>query len=148
MKINLGCGRDLMEGYCNIDISDKVGADVVYDMQKLPLPFEDNSVDEIIANNSLCQMSSPRKFLEVMNDLHRILKSDGKLTIRVPNALHICAFQDIFDTIRFTIESFTYMQHGHRRYEQYGIHYGYKPFKVKILENNSRQMKFELKPVK
>lgn len=146
-KLNLGCGRDLREGYVNMDISNKVGADVVQSMER-GLPFEDNTFIEVLAYNSLTQISTPRVFVFVMNEIHRILKSTGKLIVRVPLATHECAFQDVFDTIRFTDQSFTYMEHGHRRYDQYGKHYGYKPFHVKLIENNGRQMIFELTPVK
>jgi predicted SAM-dependent methyltransferase len=145
MKLNLGCGRDYRKGYVNLDISDSVGADIVYDFQK-GLPFMDNHFDEVLANNSLTQIRDGDVFVRVMNEIHRVCKGD--VYIRVPNAKHICAFQDPMDSRRFTKESFTYMEGGHRRYEQYGKHYGFLPFKVKLLEDNGRQMEFVLTPIK
>ena len=91
------------------------------------IPYDRNTFDEVIANNILCQISSRKKFVFVMNELFRVIKPNGILKIRVPNASDICAFQDSMDTIRFTNQSFTYMEDGHRRYETYGRLYGYKP---------------------
>lgn len=146
MKLNLGCGKDYREGYVNLDTSKDVGADIVWDAVTSGLPFEDDSFDEILVNNMLTQILHGREFVYVMNELHRVCK--GKIYIRVPNADDTCAFQDPMDCRRFTDQTFTYMEHGHRRYEQYGKTYGFKPFTVELVENNGRQMSFVLCPVK
>lgn len=145
MKLNLGCGRDYREGYVNADISQDVGADAVFDMRN-GIPFADNYFEESVVNNSLTQILEGETFVRVMNELHRV--TTGDIYIRVPNAKDICAYQDPLDCRRFTTESFTYMQEGHRRYEQYGKHYGFKPFSVSLLEDNGRQMIFVLRPIK
>ncbi len=146
-RLNIGSGNDKKEGYCNLDISPDVNPDVVCDITDY-IPFRDDTFDEVLCNNVLTQILFPDKFLQVMNDLWRITKPNGHIYIRVPNAEHICSWQDPFDCRRFTDQTFTYMEHGHRRYEQYGKHYGFRPFKVDLLENNGIQMKFKLCPVK
>jgi predicted SAM-dependent methyltransferase len=145
-KLHVGCGRNYKKGWINTDISADVGADIVASVHHLP--FEDNYFDEVLAENVLCQIQETKKFIQSMNGLHRITKPTGTITIRVPNAKDICAWQDPVDTRRFTDQSFTYMEHGHRRYEQYGKHYGFHPFTVELLEDNGRQMTFKLCPVK
>jgi len=142
MKLNIGCGRDIRKGWVNIDISKEVGADCVWDIRK-GIPLSDNTVDEIAINNVLCQID--KEFKDVMNELWRVCR--GSITLRVPNAEDICAFQDPEDCRRFTDQTFTYMQYGHRRYEQYGKHYGYKPFDVELLEKGV-QLTFKLCPRK
>lgn len=145
-KLHVGCGKDYREGYINLDISNDVGADVVRDITR-GLPFNDDSFDEVVANNVLTQIDR-QDFLFVMNELWRITKQEGKIEIRVPLVSDLCAFQDPMDNLRFTNQSFTYMQYDHRRYDQYGRHYGFKPFKVEILEDNGKQMKVCLTPIK
>jgi hypothetical protein len=146
-KLNLGCGKDYREGYINLDISADVGADIVEDITRCN-PFRENTFDEVIVNNVLTQILDPKDFVMVMNTLWYITKGSGCIFIRVPNAKHVCAFQDPMDCRRFTDQTFTYMEFGHRRYEQYGKHYGFKPFQVELLSNNKRQMEFKLCPKK
>ncbi len=151
-KLNLGCGNDIKReedvDWVNLDISPDVGADVVADFVQTPWPADDDSFDEVLANNSLTQVLTSREYIDVINEIWRITKPDGVIKIRVPYALHPCAFQDPIDCRRFTEESFTYMDINHRRYEEYGKHYGFPPFYVKLIDNNGVQMKFELRPVK
>lgn len=147
MKLNLACGKDYMEGYINADISYDVGADIVFDMTK-GIPYPENHFNEVLVNNALTQIEKNIDFVTTMNDLWRITKPKGSIFIRVPLAIHECSFQDPMDCRRFTDQSFTYMQFNHRRYSQYGLHYGFKPFKVQLLDNNGRQMTFKLCPKK
>ena len=129
-----------------MDVSSLCGADVIGSIHDTH--YFNNTFDEVLAENVLCQIQDTNKFIKTMNELHRITKPTGTITIRVPNAKDICAWQDPVDTRRFTDQSFTYMEHGHRRYEQYGKHYGFPPFTVELLEDNGRQMTFKLCPVK
>lgn len=152
MKLNLGCGRDKKEGYIGLDISTEVGADIVCNIE-CGIPLRDNEVDEILAYNVLEQVSTPHSFVFVMNELWRILKDTGEIIVRVPNANNICAWQDPMDCRRFTEESFTYMQHNHLRWRQYGNHYGFKPWKVERIQNDGIQVSpyiliFKLTPFK
>lgn len=144
MKINLGAGNDKREGYVSLDKA--FGADILCDIED-GIPLEDDSCEEIIAMDVLEQMSTAKKFVFVMNQLHRIMKKDGKLFIRVPNAKDICAFQDPMDSRRFTDETFTYLQYAHPRYKEYGINYGFKPWKLDAFESD-HQIKLCITPVK
>ena len=47
MKLNLGCGDDIKKGYVNIDVRNLPGVNIVGDVCNLP--FEKNSIDEILA---------------------------------------------------------------------------------------------------
>lgn len=145
MKLNIGCGNDYREGYVNIDVSRAVEADEYFDITD-GIPFNSDVFDEIIINNVLCQIEKNDEFVSVINELWRVCSGD--IYVRVPNASHICAYQDPMDCRRFTPESFTYLDHRHRRYKQYGKHYGFKPFVVELLSDNGRQMEFKLTPKK
>ena len=84
MKLNLGCGTDWREGYINVDFNKDVKSDLIFDLNHLAYPFEDNSISEIIINHALehLTISIPDFFKEC----YRILKPNGILHLEVPNA--------------------------------------------------------------
>lgn len=81
-KLNLGSGRDYKQGWVNLDWNDLDKPDIVHDLNKFPYPFEEDTFDLIEANHILEHLDRP---FEVMRELHRILKSDGTLIVRVPH---------------------------------------------------------------
>ncbi len=81
-KLNLGCGEDKKTGYINVDWSPLPNPDVVHDLNAIPYPFEDGSIDLIEAFHVLEHLDRP---FVVMKEFHRILKVDGKLHIKVPH---------------------------------------------------------------
>ena len=81
LKLNLGCGYDIRTGYVNIDMCELPMVDLVYDLNKCRLPFENNSVDEIYCSHAVEHLHDP--FLFVM-DCHRVLKNGGRLIIKTP----------------------------------------------------------------
>lgn len=80
-KLNLGSGRDIKHGWINLDSAKLPGVDVVHNIEKLPLPFKDGELDEILCQDILEHI----EYIPVLKDLHRILKPGGKLKIRVPH---------------------------------------------------------------
>jgi predicted SAM-dependent methyltransferase len=76
MKLNLGSGTKLIDGYTNVDISN---GDLVY-----PLSYEDNSIDEIRASHIL-EHFSHRETLKVLIEWNRVLKLNGVIKIAVPD---------------------------------------------------------------
>lgn len=81
LKLNLGCGQDIKEGYINIDIRRLPGLDVIADICKLP--FRNNSVDEIRAIDVLEHVPH----LETVNVLKKwadLLKVGGVLILQLP----------------------------------------------------------------
>lgn len=80
IKLNLGCGSDLKEGYTNIDLY--YPADIKHDLT-IPLPYADNSVDEIYASH-IIEHFSRDEWERVKLDWLRVLKSNGILTVACP----------------------------------------------------------------
>jgi hypothetical protein len=143
-KLNLGCGKDKREGYINLDISPNVSADVVCDIEE-GLPFDDNSMEEVIAKDILTQISSGKNFLFVMNELWRITSKDGVVRVSVVNCKYPEAFQDPMSGMRFTDDSFTYLDEREYHWKTYD--YGFKPWKVERVESkNEKIMCFNLYP--
>lgn len=75
MKLNLGCGDHKIPGFINVDMC--MGADLLHDLRR-PLPFEDKSVEEIMAIHVI-ESFYKWEFLEVIKDWARVL--NGKMTI-------------------------------------------------------------------
>lgn len=103
MKLNIGCGTDLREGYINIDKEKFEDVDKVMDLDKYPYPFKSNSIDKIIAFNVIEHVND---FERCFVELTRILKSGGIISIKVP---HFTAPQSNceFHKTRFWWYSFT-----------------------------------------
>jgi len=81
MKLNLGCGNDKKKGYLNIDSSKQVDPDKVWDLEKTPLPFKDNSIEEINAEHVLEHI---KNFIPLIHDLWRISKKGALIKVKVP----------------------------------------------------------------
>lgn len=103
-KLNLGCGKDIKPGWVNLDSAKLSGVDVVWDIEKLPLPFGNEEFDEILANDILEHV----EYIPVLLDLHRILKSGGKLEIRVPHFTSVDNFADPTHKKMFSVLTFTF----------------------------------------
>jgi len=133
-KINLGSGRLNNFGWCNIDITqytDKKGkdkVDIVMDVEKEKLPFEDNSIEKIQADNVFEHLGEG--FIFALNECYRVLKKNGVLRGIVPMAGTPVDFMDITHKRHFIIESFNYIcgknlaminRPSHPRYADYGV---------------------------
>jgi predicted SAM-dependent methyltransferase len=53
MKLNIGAGDDKIPGYMSIDYDKHCNPDYCFNIETDPWPFEDNSVDEVIAYHQL-----------------------------------------------------------------------------------------------
>ncbi|MBI5358327.1 glycosyltransferase [Candidatus Amesbacteria bacterium] len=83
MKLNLGCGADIRLGYINVDVIKSRGVDVVCDISQ-KLPFKDNSIEEIVAQDVLEHLTR-EQLLSTLSEISRTLKVGGQLFVRIPN---------------------------------------------------------------
>ena len=81
-KLNLGCGKNILKGYVNLDISPYPGVDVLHDLNKFPYPFEDNTFDYVYSEHTIEHLDNLEKTIK---ELHRICKPMAILHIRVPH---------------------------------------------------------------
>lgn len=103
-KLNLGCGTDIQDGWVNLDSASLPGVDVVHDIANLPLPFADGMFDEILCHDILEHLD----YIPALRDLHRILKKDGALTIRVPHFTSKNNFIDPTHRRQFSINTWDF----------------------------------------
>lgn len=108
-ELLIGCGNrrskdlhyaDTPNEYQNLttlDISPSAKPDVVWDLNVLPLPFEDNSFDEIGAFEVLEHVGKQgdyKAFFALFEELHRILKPNGYLVGSCPAWDQVWAWSD------------------------------------------------------
>lgn len=93
VKLDLGCGETKKEGFTGVDTKSTPSVDVVYDLFKLPWPWQDDSVDEV--NCSYFYHLVPQELRgKFMEELYRILKKGGKASFTVP---HVSSWRGTFD---------------------------------------------------
>lgn len=86
MKLNLGSGKNLLEGFVNVDKYSTFSPDVVHDLEKFPWPFLDNSVSEIVMNHSLEHLGENSDcFLAIISEIYRVAANGCILRINVPH---------------------------------------------------------------
>jgi hypothetical protein len=91
MKLNLGCGAELRDGFVNIDIRSLDGVDRVLDLRE-PLPYEKGSIDAIWAKDILEHL--PRELTELtLTGWCELLKKGGGITVICPS------LEDTFDRV-------------------------------------------------
>ncbi len=123
IKINLGSGLNKLPGYINIDIRPEVKPDLVCDVEK-GLPYDDDSVDEVRAYDFLEHITET---VAVIEDIYRVLKPGGKLSISVPSTDGRGAFQDPTHRSFWNINSWLYFCDKEHR-DLYGIKAEFEPF--------------------
>jgi len=90
-KLNLGAGKiNVMKGYVNLDVNNYPGIDVLWDLNKTPLPFKDEEFNEILAYNILEHVN----YVPLMDELYRILKPGGKIKVSVPHFTSMESYSD------------------------------------------------------
>jgi SAM-dependent methyltransferase len=84
LRLNLGFGPGMVvrDGFRNLN--NILPADLLVDIRK-GLPFADESVDAAVLDNVVQQFSC-RTYCRVLNEVHRVLAPNGRLTCIVPDA--------------------------------------------------------------
>jgi len=82
-SIDIGCGRKKMTGSIGIDFSAMSDADIVLDLNKEKLPFEDNSIDFAFSSHALEHLTLDG-FFNVLSEVYRVLKPEGQFKLVVP----------------------------------------------------------------
>ena len=86
MKLNLGCGSNILKGYINLDKFDYYKPDIVHDLEKFPYPFDDNSIQEILLYHVMEHIGqNPDVFNKIIKELYRICKNNSEIFIKVPH---------------------------------------------------------------
>jgi SAM-dependent methyltransferase len=123
MRINVGCGLEILPGWVNADIAPLRGVDVVCDLDDI-WPWDDNAADEVFAKHVFEHVSDPVLF---MAEAWRVLKPGGILTIFTPYYRHMYAFTDPTHKRFCTEMTWDYWTPGTNLHEYYGTGFGSVP---------------------
>lgn len=107
-KLHIGCGRNILDGWVNLDIFKMQGVDVVADLddcKNTPLPFEENVFDEFYASHVIEHIKNP---LPMLQELYRIAKPNSKAIFRCPYGSSDEAFENPTHVRQYFINSFAY----------------------------------------
>ncbi len=99
LKLHLGCGTNKLPGWVNIDSVARCQPDLVLDLTQ-PLPYEDQSVDAILAEDLLEHFDKYVRYV-VFAQWARVLKIGGTITLQVPNFKKI-----LFRYFKFGFDNF------------------------------------------
>jgi SAM-dependent methyltransferase len=94
MKLNIGAGYKRFPGFLNVDSDKNCNPDYLVDLddKNLVLPFDDNSVEEVIAHHILEHIGDG--YFRLLQELYRVCKSGATIDIRVPHPNHECYIND------------------------------------------------------
>ncbi len=104
-KLNIGSGKDRVVGFINLDIDTSTRPDIVRDIEK-GMPFENDSVDEIVCSHTLEHI---KDLSFVLSEFYRVCKNGAQITISVPlmdasDMTHVRFFNS--DTFRTLTDSY------------------------------------------
>ncbi len=88
MKLNIGCGLNILEGYVNVDKVKTTPQTVVKDI--LNLDYPDDSVEEIYLRHVI-EHFFEEEIKRLLQNCYRMLQPDGKIVIETPDFDRIVA---------------------------------------------------------
>lgn len=113
MKLNIGAGAERFPGFKNVDFDERENPDYNFNVEKDVWPFEDNSVEEIIANHVLEHLGDG--FMHCMQEMYRVLKHGSSIHIRVPHHRHNSYYADPTHKRTIMAETFRMMGKKHNK---------------------------------
>jgi len=114
--LDLGCGKNKIKvpnaKVIGLDIVKHHAVDVVHDLTKFPYPLEDKEFDEVHASHVLEHIEHNKDFFKLMEEVYRILKTNGLFIIRVPFWKSYMSYGFPEHTRFFGIRYFNYFDHS------------------------------------
>ena len=112
--LNLGCGQKYRDDAVNVDVPrSNVRADLWYDLNQRPWPFENDTFQEVLAFDIVEHL---RDLLLTMEEIHRVCRNGAIVRITVPHYSSANAFTDPTHLHYFGLFSFDYVTGQHAFY--------------------------------
>src|SRR5688572_28200923 len=106
LRLNVGCGRNILPGWINLDFTELPGVDVVADLEKcgtIPIPLASDTIDEFLLSHLIEHI---RGSLDLMQELYRLAKPHARAVIRVPHGASDDAWEDQTHVRAYFAQSF------------------------------------------
>jgi hypothetical protein len=107
MRLYLGAGLKRLDGYLHVDISACEGIDVVHDLDQIPWPWEENSIQAIVAEDVVEHLEI--NLIEFCEEAWRVLAPGGELFVRTPHHLGDSSWIDPTHRWHLNEQSFQYL---------------------------------------
>ena len=148
LGLNLGCGfvkfKEQQEiNFISLDIDPVVKPDIVRDVLQ-GLPFDDEKFDVVVCHHFLEHFAG-ESFVFIINECHRVLKSNGELVIYSPYYKHFGAWTDPHHKFFFREESLEAWFFPSNSSYSMGIKGFFYPVTIKNVED--KEMRFTLRKV-
>lgn len=119
MKLDIGCGKHITEGYEGVDKTQTGNVKYVVNLEHERIPVADNSVDEVVCRHFLEHVQN---IFHCMDEIHRVMKPDAVMHVIVPHYKSRHAFQDPTHVRFFTEKTFKYWDGEYiQQYADYNI---------------------------
>ncbi len=137
-RLNVGCGRNIQEGWVNLDSAALPGVDIVCDLETLretPIHLPDKTVDHFLLSHVIEHI---RDSLGLMQELWRLATPGAIAVIRVPHGGSDDAWEDPTHVRAYFPNSFGYFSQPFYWRADYGYRADWKPDKVTLLVDRTR----------
>ena len=129
MKLNLGAGRNPMSGYVNVDRAALPGIGVVHDLESFPLPFDDDTFDEVIGIDLIEHITDA---LGLMQELWRVARPDAVCVFELPYGSSDDAWEDPTHVRPYFVQSWGYFSQPFYWRADYGYRGDWQPEAVTL----------------
>jgi len=145
MRLLLGCGDERRDGWERVDRSPRAAPDVVHDLDVVPWPFEDDSVEEVEANDVLEHLADVVRF---MDECWRVLVPGGRLRIKAVSWRSENLWRDPTHRRGFHVDTFGYFDPSQSWGQKYGKFYSDRQWRLLLALDDGDAVRAEMVPIK
>jgi len=137
-RFNVGCGRNIKEGWVNLDSAALPGVDFVCDIENLretPIDLPDETVEHFLLSHIIEHIKDS---LGLMQELWRLALPGAIAVIRVPHGASDDAWEDPTHVRSYFVGSFGYFSQPYYWRADYGYRADWQPDKIQLQVDRNR----------
>jgi SAM-dependent methyltransferase len=137
-RLNVGCGRNIQEGWVNLDSVALPGVDIVCDLENLretPIDLPDETVEQFLLSHVIEHVQDS---LGLMQELWRLATPGAIAVVRVPHGGSDDAWEDPTHVRPYFPGSFGYFSQPFYWRADYGYRGDWNPAKLTLLVDRTR----------